>query len=106
MTAVQPTSCSTFAAENKTEPPVPNDRRMLSIALFCVNAPIYAAAKNNMPPTAWPSSSAAKPRCQPKGASSVPVLISAIDTAAPNQISPMPAAEAADEGCCEILPDR
>lgn len=44
---------------------------------------------------------AARPRCQPKGASSVPVLISAIDTAAPNQISPM-AAE--DEGE-EALPD-
>ncbi|SUA25217.1 Uncharacterised protein [Neisseria gonorrhoeae] len=46
-------------------------------------------------------SRAARPRCQPKGASSVPVLISAIDTAAPNQISPM-AAE--DEGE-EALPD-
>ncbi len=88
ITAVHPTSCKTLRLEKNIDPLCPKDSFTVSIELFCVFAPMRPAKYNNTQPIMCPIIIAVIPFVKPRGANSVPVIISAIDKAAPNQISP------------------
>jgi len=79
----------TFREEKRTEPFQPNEIFTVSIALLPVFAPISPAKYIRTHPIRCPKRMAAIPFVKPKGAISVPVNISAIDTAAPNHINPL-----------------
>ena len=70
--------------ENPNEPYLPKEIRTDSAAERPVFAPISPAGKRIAPPITWPIIIAQIPWTSPKGASKAPVIISAIDTAAPN----------------------
>ena len=58
------------------------------MALFRVRPPMKPARNSMVQPMIWPMMMAARPLPKPKGARYVPVRISAMETPAPNQISP------------------
>ncbi|MPM95548.1 hypothetical protein SDC9_142703 [bioreactor metagenome] len=87
ITAVQPTSCSTLSAAQNFAPCSPKESLTLSIAPRPESPPISAARYMRKPPIRCPATTAPMPRAIPSGAISVPVYISAMETAAPNQIS-------------------
>ena len=87
ITAVQPTSCSTLSAAKNFAPCSPKESLTLSIAPCPDRPPIKAARYMRKPPIRCPATTAPMPRAIPSGAISVPVYISAMETAAPNQIS-------------------
>ena len=58
------------------------------MALRPVRPPMSPAKKNIAQPMTWPSRMASRPFVKPRGAKYVPVRISAMDTAAPNQMRP------------------
>ena len=49
---------------------------------------MYPLKNKRIPPSKWPTIIAVRPLKKPKEANDVPVFISAIERAAPNQINP------------------
>ncbi len=87
MIAVQPTSCSTLIAAKKRAPYRPKLTLVVSIELSRSFPPITPAANIMVQPITCPIRMARSPFAKPSGAKYVPVRISAMDTAAPNQMS-------------------
>ena len=88
MIDVQPTSCSTLSAAKNRQPMRPKLSSTVPMALRPVRPPMSPAKKNIAQPMTCPSRMASRPLVKPRGAKYVPVRISAMDTAAPNQMRP------------------
>ena len=93
MTAVQPSSWMMLSVARSPAPRRPNGSFTQSIAPVCIRAPMRPTAYRRIPPKIWPATiahAAAENAPEPRApaAMSIPVCISAIETAAPNQTSP------------------